>query len=103
MSNKDSNLTIEQANLVYDVLVEMGGASESMRDAFVHYNTNDYDYECGHKEWRFGGKFGIGGKYRRHNGAIDYYFEDTTMERDELQKKINNRLTELHESFRRTK
>ena len=59
-------LTPDQANAVYDVLVqECGAAGGHDRESFVSQQTTDEI-----AEWRFCGKLGFGGKFwRGHNHA----------------------------------
>lgn len=83
---------------VYDILVELGGASESARSSFrTHWP------EC--REWRFMGHLGFGGKIwatrswaeslSRRPIYVNYYPEDRTDERDQIQIWINERLDNL--------
>ena len=65
-------MTIDLANKVYDVLVNLGGAGEHMRHSFVHHHTQDLP--CG--EWRFQGKLFFGGKFRDQTFTVDCYRED---------------------------
>lgn len=79
-------LTAEQANAVYDVLVEHAGASEQGRDGFVVTQVNTH---C--QEYRLGGALGFGGKFWRTTGihredpdltwSVSAYPEDMTPER----------------------
>ena len=83
-------MTSDKANKVYDILVEKGGASNHMRDAFVSYYTIE-DTTCW-DEWRFSGKLGYGGKYRGNKNKIDCYVEDETPETLALIYEINKLL-----------
>jgi hypothetical protein len=56
-------LTPEQANAVFDILVEHAGARETMRPYFVSSQTSEF---C--SEFRFGGLLGGGGKFWRNTG-----------------------------------
>lgn len=56
-------LTPEQANAVYDVLVEHAGASEDGRDDFVFLQTEEVV-----NEYRFMGRLGFGGKFWNYHG-----------------------------------
>jgi hypothetical protein len=87
-------LTEEFANQVWDILVKHVGALEADRDMFVYAHTNLVN-PC--FEWRFGGKFGFGGKYWSERNAITYYSEDRTKKLDTLEKKVNKLLGELNE------
>jgi hypothetical protein len=66
-------MAVEQANAVYDVLVEHAGASEGQRDMFVFTETDRLVHE-----YRFGGKLGGGGKFWNCNGSwyVTAYPED---------------------------
>ena len=74
-------LTLEQANRVYDILVTECGASERMREEFVNYHLTKPWYWP--TEWRFQGNLGFGGKFwNEHNGwRVSCYQEDETAER----------------------
>lgn len=84
-------MTEEIANKIYDVLCQMGGADQSMRDSFVHHHTTDED--C--REWRFSGKLGFGGKYYSEVNKVDCYPEDRNKDRKILIKKINHALNDI--------
>lgn len=88
----EKKLTLNQANQVYDILVKMGSASESMRDSFIYYNCESED---GCSEWRFGGKLGFGGKYRVQYNKVDCWSEDETPSILNLITEINNELSKL--------
>lgn len=77
---------------VYDVLVNLGGAPEGMRDTFLYAHCNEVHPT---KEWRFQGYFGFGGKYRSETNTVDCYREDETEKRLELIKQINEALENL--------
>ncbi len=66
-------LTIEQANAVFDVLVEVAAAPVGMRDNFVHAQTTGH---C--SEYRFQGVLGFGGKFWRSSNRwyVTAYPED---------------------------
>jgi hypothetical protein len=81
-----------KANSVYDLLVKIGGASESERASFVYHHCMSKEL-C--DEWRFGGKLGFGGKYRSIANRVDCYKEDDTPERIEIIKELNNLLNKL--------
>lgn len=83
-------MTIERLNQIYDLLVSIGGAYEPIRDYFI-YAHMDNNYPC--DEWRFGGKLGMGGKYRRETNSVDCYSEDETPERLKLINELNNALS----------
>lgn len=86
-------MTADRANGVYDILVNIGGASENMRDSFI------FSYTCTDvcTEWRFMGKLGFGGKYRSEYNSVDCYQEDETKERLETIDKINKELKKIDE------
>lgn len=89
-------LSDEMANKVWDVLVEMGGAEEAKRFGFISYVTVERE----HHEYRFMGKLGGGGKfhtddYRDHPIYVTYYPEQQDDERDEIEQKLNAKLSEL--------
>ena len=82
----------EKANKIYDLLVSIGGASETMRNAFIYHHSKDKDI-C--EEWRFCGKLGFGGKYRSRYNAVDCYSEDETKERLKIITKLNLELSKI--------
>jgi hypothetical protein len=96
---------------VYDILVELAGAPPSMKEHFVYCLTEDGDDRFRDTfEYRFGGKFGFGGKFWRrvvdykdgvtiYNHDVNYYREDHTKALDKLQAEINERLTKLTTNF----
>lgn len=93
LSNVEKFKTSEFYNKVYDILVNLGGAKDDeYRDAFVYEFVND---KFPTNEWRFQGKLGFGGKYRRELNSVDCYSEDETRERIALIKKMNKALKEL--------
>ena len=77
---------------VYDILVKIGGASESMRGSFIQ-NHLDTEYPC--TEWRFCGHLGYGGKYRSKTNTVDCYSEDETPKRLAIIREINTALATL--------
>lgn len=94
-------LTEEQANQVYDILVEDGGAIDRYderlggshdRNNFIYNHTKD-KYPA--TEWRFQGVFGFGGKYYASNNRVGCYPEERTPEKDELIRKMNIKLHEI--------
>lgn len=60
MSNSEQ-LSTAAANALYDVVVHLAGAPESLREQWVHYATAEGSH-FGGLEFRFGGKLGFGGK-----------------------------------------
>ena len=89
----DSVNSIDWLGKVYGVLVELGGADESMKPNFIHTHLNE---AC--REWRFCGELGFGGKYRIGYNRVDYYSEDETPERKALAQRINEVLATLPDS-----
>lgn len=75
------------ASKIYDVLVQIGGATEDNRESFIHY------YHTDGSEWRFSGLLGFGGKYRKRTNSVDCYAEDETQERTSIIDEINQYLT----------
>jgi len=99
-------MTTEFYKAAYAILVKFGRADPRHTDAFVREFTEESKNVSGYIEWRFQGKFGFGGKFwRRPNGYndgtptynhdVNYYAEDRTEERDNLQADINDRLATL--------
>lgn len=83
-------------NEIYDLLVQRGGASEIMREAFVHSHIMERNRKP--TEWKIGGKLGNGGKfYHDHKSFnVDMYQEDETPERLELKYQLNSLLKPLY-------
>lgn len=72
------NMTTEQANAVYDILVREAKAPDgSWRDSFVLEFTGERPTN----QWRFCGALGFGGKFRFPRLSVDCYREDETPER----------------------
>jgi hypothetical protein len=73
-------MTEEIANRAYDVLVQECEALEGEREGFVRYMTAP---GMSHKEWRFRGSLGVGGKLYWNHGRVyaSCYIEDQTPER----------------------
>ena len=89
---KEKLIPVEIANKIYDLLVAIGGAAESMRDSFVYHHCEAED-GCG--EWRFQGKLGYGGKYYSRMNKVDSYTEDRTQEVEDIIEKLNILLSEV--------
>jgi len=89
-------LTKDKAEIIYEILVEMGGARDDDRylDMFTRYLT---DPEQAPHEFRFRGHFGMGGKFFDNYNRIyvSCYPEDETPERKILIEQINEALTAL--------
>lgn len=85
MSGSSDN--IDCANDIFDLLVSIGGAPESLRPDFLHRFPTD--------EYRFQGHFGFGGKLYHWVGRggelfeVGYYGEARTPELDALEARIN--------------
>lgn len=86
------NKAIEFYNRVFDLLVAIGGASESMREDFVYHHARS-DEPC--DEYRFQGHLGFGGKYRRKTNTVDCYSEDESAQRHEIIRRLNAELAKL--------
>ncbi|MER7280520.1 hypothetical protein ABT369_39385 [Dactylosporangium sp. NPDC000244] len=84
-------MTEDQANAVYNVLVEHAGAREDDRDAFVYHVTH------GCEEYRFQGVLGFGGKLyvEPRRWRVSCYREDETPARVEAIWVTNEALAEL--------
>lgn len=89
-------LAAEQANAVWDVLVEHAGASEDGREDFVFHQTAG-----GCTEYRFQGSLGFGGKFWNANGRwyVSAYREDTTPGRASAIDLTNAALSGLRASY----
>lgn len=84
-------ITEEQANAIYDMLMEECGLNEHLRENFVFSEVE------GCREYRFQGALGFGGKFRNNgNGVyVDCYPEDMTPEREKMIELANTRLREM--------
>lgn len=93
MSDAMSN---ELANEIYDVLVEVCGATNDnvMRPSFLHAFTKPNHTA----EWRFIGSLGFGGKFWACNGKfyVNCYQEHENTERLATIAEANRRLAEIH-------
>lgn len=67
-------VTADQANAIWDVLVQHAGAHEGGREAFV--DVQGHHVPC--TEYRFCGALGFGGKFWNYNGRwyVTAYPED---------------------------
>lgn len=90
----DTNtLTFQQANDVYDILIEKAGEIEDdySRENFIHSQTTRFV-----GEFRFMGALGFGGKFRRgtYGNAwyVDCYSEDLNPARRAIIKATNKKL-----------
>lgn len=88
------HLLPDEAHAVWDLLVELAGASEEGRDLFVPYIT--YPHQHMH-EYRFCGSLGFGGKLHRNGSGVyvSFYREDRTEARDAIVAEVNARLDEM--------
>jgi hypothetical protein len=94
-------LTADQANAIYDVLVEHAGASEHAREEFVLTQTDRHV-----TEYRFQGALGFGGKFWRTTGlrredpdlkwSVSAYPEDMSPERQQVIDAVNRALAALN-------
>jgi len=89
-------LTVDQANAVFDILVERAGAPEHLRAEFVHHQT---DRHC--REFRFQGLLGLGGKFYRDRWLwqVFCYPEDATAERCRVVAVTNAALSGLRATY----
>ena len=89
--------TEDFANSVYDVLVNVCGAAETMRSSFVHEYTSNHPST----EWRFQGKMGFGGKFylRYDRMTVNCYQEDLNDAREWMRSKANEDLAALVEDL----
>ena len=77
---------------VFNLLAPIGGAHESMRADFVYHHARS-NPPC--DEYRFQGKLGFGGKYRRKTNTVDCYYEDETPDRRAIIERLNAELAKL--------
>ncbi len=89
---KEKLIPADKAQKIYDLLVSLGGASESMRDSFVYHHCESED-GCG--EWRFQGKLGFGGKYYSARNVVDCYTEDRNPSTIAIINELNDKLWDL--------
>jgi hypothetical protein len=97
------------ANKVWDLLVKEAGASENNRSEFLLWfktslpfypqNLMVADKKQISREYRFGGKFGFGGKINFCNqmmkSHIPYYPSERTQENEEIIEQINKELKKI--------
>lgn len=91
---KGKLMSKERANKIYDLLVSIGGADDRKieRSSFIYAHCED-EYGC--LEWRFCGKLGFGGKYRSSWNGVTFYSEDSTPEKIEIKRQLDNALKEI--------
>jgi hypothetical protein len=82
----------EWLNAVFDLLVEIGGAHDSLRAEFLQLLGNA-ERPC--DEFRFQGTLGFGGKYRRKTNTVDFFPEDLTPARVATLVRLNKKLAKL--------
>lgn len=90
-------MTDEYAQQIYNVLVNLAGASESERERFVDYFTGKHDEEIFH-EFRISGKLNPGAKFKYQgigNVWVDYYQEHSTPAKERLADEVTAALKEL--------
>jgi hypothetical protein len=89
---KNKRLSPEMAEKVYDILVDVCGASETMRNSFVTQQTTELV-----SEWRFCGTLGFGGKFWNCNDKlyVNCYREDETPKIRETIEQANEQLSKL--------
>jgi hypothetical protein len=89
-----AQLSRQQLDKVYTVLVTVAGASESERASFLHYVVNQRAHKLS-IEWRFRGNLGFGGKYKEESGhaRIDCYPEDLNAVREKIIADVNAQST----------
>jgi hypothetical protein len=98
----DNNaLTFQQANDVYDILIEKAGEVEDdhSRESFIYSQTTRFV-----GEFRFMGALGFGGKFRRGTyddvWYVDCYSEDLNPSRRAIIKATNKKLAEYQKATR---
>jgi hypothetical protein len=78
-------------NLIYDLLVSIGGANERYRQEFILIHMEEPP--C--REYRFSGHLGFGGKYRSQTNTVDCYLGDENFERRNVISTLNKALEAL--------
>lgn len=102
------NQTEQIFNDVYTILVDECGApkADHYRQSFIQYHTEEKpEWIRSTTEWRFGGKFGMGGKFWVRKGfdagfKINCYEEELTEELIELIISVNEKLVPLFELYK---
>jgi hypothetical protein len=82
-------MTPNKANTIFSILVQHAGASEALRDNFIH------TIGTGAEEYRFQGDLGFGGKFRPKTMTVDCYKEDLDDIRSKIIEETNQRLKEI--------
>jgi hypothetical protein len=90
-------MTRDQANAVYDILVQECGASETYLSCSERGHFIQQQIEREVTEWRFCGNLGFGGKFWRIGGRlyVSCYRDDETPERLKMIEAANKRLAAL--------
>lgn len=93
-------LTEQQAQAVYQILVEVCGAPAHPRNerAFVAEYATESKFVPS-MEWRFQGKLGYGGKFRYPRLSVDCYAEHETPALRAIMVEANAKLTALKATF----
>ena len=82
----------ERFNRIFDLLVTIGGAQESMRGNFIHCHVvNPIDSS----EYRFQGNLGFGGKYWSRTNSVSCYPEDENHKTKKIMDRLNAELARL--------
>lgn len=85
-------VAMQRYGKIFDLLVLIGGAHESLRDDFLYRHVRCVE-TC--SEYRFKGALGFGGKYWSNINKVSFYPEDETSERVKLRDKLNSELEKL--------
>lgn len=97
-------LTVEEANALFDVVVEVCDAHESLRAQWLHYAASEDPGEYGGLEFRFQGNLGFGGKLNYDGfrpAYVSYYSENRTAARDAAEALANERLVAVSHPYLR--
>lgn len=91
-------LTKEQADKIYNCLIENCGACPHNQQSFISLQTTKEIVE-----WRFGGKLGFGGKFWNNDNRwyVSCYQEDETKTRNKIIEKTNLELCFLKAKYDR--
>lgn len=96
-------LTVEESNALFDVVVEVCGARESMRSQWLAYTARENPGDSG-LEFRFQGNLGFGGKLNYDGfrpAYVSYYSENRNAERDAAETLANERLAAVPHPYLR--
>ncbi len=88
---EDRIFTEDEANRIWDILIEECGATEHWRENFVHWVAHQ---NHSGREFRFQGHLGFGGKiwFYLDKIYVNCYLEDETDERRAMIARANTRL-----------